>query len=55
MDKETYIASDIYERLEVNAEGETGSVHEDIEDILASGDYQAFEDYFGDQDPFEFL
>jgi hypothetical protein len=49
------LASDIYERLEMNANGEGGSVASDIADIVADGDYDAFEDYFGDTDPFEYL
>ena len=53
--EDIYIATDIYERLEVNAQGENGSVEDDIAEIVASGNYQAFEDYFGDQDPFAFL
>lgn len=49
------IAIDIYERKEMNSNGEGGSVWNDLQDVIANGDYQAFEDYFGDQDPFEFL
>jgi hypothetical protein len=55
MAEETPIATDIYERLEMNKTGEGGSVHSDLEDILVDGNYQDFEDYFGDLDPFEFL
>lgn len=55
MSKEPAIAVDIYERQELNAEGDSGSVYDDLSEILATGDYQGFEDYFGDQDPFEFL
>ena len=50
-----YVAVDIYERMEVNKQGLGGSVQGDIQDILESGDLSAFEDYFGDTDPFEFL
>ena len=50
-----YVAVDIYDRMDADNEGLGGSVHEDIQDILESGDLSAFEDYFGDQDPFEFL
>jgi hypothetical protein len=52
---DTPIATDIYERLEMNKEGMGGSVHSDLEETILDGDYQAFEDYFGDTDPFEFL
>ena len=55
VNKDTPIAFDIYERKEMMANGEAGSVYTDIQDAIADGDYQAFEDYFGDQDPFEFL
>lgn len=50
------IAVDIYERQEMNANGEGGSVWNDLygdRDDLPS--YAEFEDYFGDADPFEFL
>lgn len=43
-------ATDIYERLEMG-----GSVWGDIAEAIAEGDFDAFEDYFGDLDPFEFL
>ena len=49
------IAIDIYERKEMMANGEAGSVYDDLGDALANGDFTAFEDYFGDTDPFEFL
>jgi hypothetical protein len=55
MSKDTPIATDIYERIKMNKSGEGGSVHSDIEEAVLEGDYQAFEDYFGDLDPFEFL
>jgi hypothetical protein len=55
MSKDTPIATDIYERIEMNKAGEGGSVHSDIEEAVLAGDYQEFEDYFGDLDPFEFL
>lgn len=57
MDKqdETPVAVDIYERKELNAEGKSGSVYNDLAHALETGNYQEFEDYFGDQDPFEFL
>lgn len=51
----TPIAADIYERQELMAEGKAGSVYDDLGDALASGDFAAFEEYFGDLDPFEFL
>jgi hypothetical protein len=50
-----YVAGDIYERLEMNEQGATGDVMSDLSDILDSNDFQAFEDYFGDTDPFEYL
>ena len=49
------LAGDIYERLEMNANGDGGSVLNDIAEMVADGDYDAFEDYFGDTDPFEYL
>lgn len=55
MSEAPIIAVDIYERQELNAEGKSGSVYEDLAEVLESGDFQGFEDYFGDQDPFEFL
>lgn len=53
--QETPIAMDIYERQEMNAQGQGGSVYDDLGDALATGDFQAFEDYFGDTDPFAYL
>jgi hypothetical protein len=50
-----YVAMDIYDRMEANANDLGGSVQDDLAAILESGDMTAFEDYFGDQDPFEFL
>lgn len=50
-----YVAVDIYDRMDANANDLGGSVHEDIQEMLESGDLQGFEDYFGDQDPFAFL
>lgn len=55
MNEEKYIAVDIYDRLDANERGESGSVEDDLMDIVSSGDLTAFEDYFGDLDPFEFL
>jgi len=55
MDNNTPIATDIYERIEMNKAGEGGSVHSDLEEAILDGNYQEFEDYFGDTDPFEFL
>jgi hypothetical protein len=52
---DTPIATDIYERLEMNKAGEGGSVHSDLEEAILDGNYQEFEDYFQDLDPFEFL
>ena len=54
-DNLTPIANDIYERQELMAEGKAGSVYDDLSEALVNGDFQAFEDYFGDTDPFEFL
>ncbi len=54
-EKDVNIATDIYERLEMQKNGESGSVQDDINDIAARGDFFAFEDYFGDLDPTEFL
>jgi hypothetical protein len=51
----TPIATDIYERIEMSKNGDKGSVYDDLANALESGDYQEFEDYFGDTDPFEFL
>lgn len=53
--EEQPIASDIYERKEMNANGEGGSVYNDIAHALETGNYQEFEDYFGDDDPFAYL
>ena len=49
------IAMDIYERKEMAANGEGGSVWNDLSHALETGDYQEFEDYFGDEDPFSYL
>lgn len=46
------IATDIYERIEMNKNGEGGSVWNDLGDVTTLAE---FEDYFGDLDPFEFL
>jgi hypothetical protein len=50
------IAVDIYERIEMNKNGEGGSVWEDLygdeEHLPTLAD---FEDYFGDLDPTAFL
>jgi hypothetical protein len=55
MNNETPIATDIYERQEMMKNGEAGTVYDDLAEVLEEGDYQGFEDYFSDQDPFEFL
>lgn len=55
LNAEVPIAMDIYERQELKAEGKAGSVYDDLAHALETGDYQEFEDYFGDTDPFEFL
>lgn len=49
------IAVDIYERQEMNANGEGGSVMNDLYAGNRMITVEDFEDYFGDQDPFEFL
>lgn len=49
------IAMDIYERKEMNANGEGGSVWNDLSHALETGDFQEFEEYFGDEDPFSYL
>lgn len=50
------IAANIYDRIEMNKNGFTGSVWNDLygdeEHMPTLAD---FEDYFGDADPFEFL
>ena len=50
-----YVAVDIYDRMEANANDLGGSVQDDLAELLEAGDLQGFEDYFGDQDPFAFL
>jgi hypothetical protein len=50
-----YVAVDIYDRMEANANDLGGSVEEDLAELLEAGDLSGFEDYFGDTDPFEFL
>ena len=56
MNENNPVASDIYDRIEMNANGEGGSVWNDLfgdeEHIPTLAD---FEDYFQDQDPFAFL
>ena len=54
MDNE-YVAGTIYERLEADENGMSGDVMSDLSEVFESGDYNAFEDYFGDADPFEYL
>ncbi len=49
------IAVDIYERQEMNANGEGGSVMNDLYAGNRMITVEDFEDYFGDADPFEFL
>lgn len=49
------IAFDIYERQEMNANGEGGSVWNDLFGEGQAPSLADFEDYFGDTDPFEFL
>lgn len=53
--EDIYIATDIYDRMDANEQKLGGSVEDDLAEILADGDYLAFEEYFGDQDPFAFL
>lgn len=50
------IAADIYDRKEMDAEGQGGSVQDDINDIIDNGgDLDDLFDYFGDEDPIAFL
>jgi hypothetical protein len=49
----TYIANDIYERMEADEENLGGSVQEDLDQF--NGNFRDMEDYFGDQDPTLFL
>jgi hypothetical protein len=49
------IAGSIYERKEMMEEGKPGGVWNDLEHALETGNYQEFEDYFGDEDPFAYL
>lgn len=49
------VAIDIYERQEMNANGEGGSVWNDLFGDDRIPTFAEFEDYFGDTDPFEFL
>lgn len=44
-------AADIYERQSLDAEGDKGSVYDDIADM----DMDEMMDYFGDLDPTSFL
>lgn len=53
--QEELIAGTIYERKEMMEQGQGGSVLNDLAHAFETGNYQEFEDYFGDQDPFEFL
>jgi hypothetical protein len=52
---ETPIAVDIYERQEMAANGEAGSVYDDLYANNRMLTLDDFEDYFGDEDPFKFL
>jgi len=50
------VAYDIYDRIEMNKNGEGGSVWNDLfgdEEHMPT--IAEFEDYFGDEDPFAFL
>lgn len=49
------VAVNIYERIEMNENGEGGSVGNDLYGDNRMPTLEEFEDYFGDQDPFEFL
>lgn len=49
------IAVDIYERQEMDANDEGGSVMNDLYAGNRMLTLEDFEDYFGDQDPFAFL
>ncbi len=52
---EQAVAINIEERLEMNSREESGSVWNDLFGDGGIPSMREFEDYFGDQDPFEFL
>lgn len=54
-EKETPVAFDIYERIEMDKNGEGGDVYSDLYGNGQLPSLADFEDYFGDLDPFEFL
>jgi hypothetical protein len=49
------IAMNIAERMEMTERGEDGDVMNDLSHALLTNNYQEFEDYFGDEDPFSYL
>lgn len=46
------VASDIYERLDMMAEGRSGSVQDDLAQLTSQSEW---EDYFQDDDPTKYL
>lgn len=54
-EKETPVAVDIYERIEMTNNGQAGDVYSDLYGNGQLPSLADFEDYFGDLDPFEFL
>lgn len=50
---EKHVSTDIYERLEAEAQGKSGSVQDDLDQF--NGNIYEMEEYFGDRDPAEFL
>jgi hypothetical protein len=55
MDNEVPIAGTIQERLAMNEQGLGGSVMSDLAEAITNNDFQEWEDYFGDEDPFSYL
>lgn len=51
MDTNKPTAADIYERQNMDAEGQGGSVQDDLDSIP----FEDWEEYFGDLDPTTFL
>jgi hypothetical protein len=50
--KKAPIATDIYDRMDMTAQGVGGSVYDDLAELE---DFSEMEDYFGDTDPAEWL
>jgi hypothetical protein len=53
--QEQPVAMNIDERKEMAERGEGGDVMNDLSHALMTNNYQEFEDYFGDEDPFSYL